>query len=280
MTAQRIDGTALGATILDEVKEEMKRLGTPPGLAVVLVGNDPASHLYVSLKEKSAKDLGMHFERWQLPENIDEDTLLVKVESLNRDPQIHGILVQLPLPTHLDTNNVIRTLRPEKDVDGFHPKNIDALLHGKPLVVPGLAVGILWLIETTGVPLQGKTAVILANSKIFSTPVKRLLQEKGVRVQTRTAATLTMPSTTLTSADILITALGKPHAVLPKHVKEGAIVIDVGTTRVNGKLVGDVHPDVKQKAGWLTPVPGGVGPVTVAMLLKNTVAAAKRQTLG
>lgn len=275
--AQLLNGKAIAATIVSELKEEIKRLGIRPGLAVLLVGDDGASHMYVALKEKAAAAAGMHFEKILLPKNIEEELVLAKIDELNRKPDIHGIVVQLPLPPQLNENHITQAMFPEKDADGFHPKNIELLLAGTPRVVPNLLQGILRLIETTGVSLAEKTAVILSNSNVFTTPLAKLLADKGLLVTTIIAPAIKNNESQIANHDIIITALGRPHAITKDMIQEGAIVIDVGTTRVDGKILGDVHPNVSEKAGWLTPVPGGVGPLTVAYLLKNVVEAAKRK---
>lgn len=268
-----LDGKELAAKIRNELKEEVKRLGIQPGLAVLLVGDDPASHTYVRLKEKAAEEIGIHFEKILLPKNIDEELVLVKIDQLNRRSDIHGILVQLPLPEQLHEDHVTSAIFPEKDADGFHPQNIAALLDGKPHIVPGLAQGILHLLDATKEPLAGKHAVILANSDVFAMPLKKLLTDRGVIVETIIGQ---LSHVNCHMSDIIISALGKPHTITKEMLKDGAIVIDVGTTKVNGKILGDVHPNVAEKAKWLTPVPGGVGPMTVAMLLKNVVEATRR----
>lgn len=291
MPAQLLNGKALALHIRSELKEEIKRLGTTPGLAVLLIGDDPASHMYVRLKEKAAAEVGIHFEKILLPQNIEEELVLAKIDTLNRRQDIHGIVVQLPLPPHLHEDRVTQEIFPEKDADGFHPKNIELLMAGPvrgregsqrtstsngagtPRVVPNVMQGILRLIDATGVSPSGKRAAILANSDVFATPLAKLLVDRGVvadyRLQIRDYSIVK-------KADILIVALGKPHAITNDMIKDGAMIIDVGTTRVDGKILGDVHPNVSEKAGWLTPVPGGVGPLTVAYLLKNVVALTKK----
>ncbi len=276
MPAHLINGKALAEATLDDARTRVRRLTRVPGLGIILVGNDPASVLYVALKERAGKAIGVHVEVVRLPQTMDEATLLVKLDEFNRRVDIDGIIVQLPLPPYLSADTIIGHIRPEKDVDGFHPENIAALVHGTPRIIPGLPAGILRLIDTTGTDLMKKNVVILANSEVFTAPLRALLTARGASVVTRTKAALRRPSATLRDADILITALGAPHAVLPTHVKNGAIIIDVGTTRVNGKLLGDVHPDVAAVASWMTPVPGGVGPMTVAMLLANVVSVAEK----
>lgn len=272
-----IDGKALALKIREQIKAEIKRLGIQPGLAVVLIGDDLASHTYVALKEKAAAEIGIHFEKIILPKNIDEELVLAKIDQLNHREDIHGILVQLPLPPNLNEDRITQAIVPEKDADGFHPKNIELLFAGTPRIIPSLIQGILDLITSTQVPLIGKHATILANSDIFAKPLAKLLAYRGAIVKNSIGKVTRYPLP-VTSYDIIITALGKPHSITKDMVKEGAIVIDVGTTRVGEKILGDVHPNVAEKAGWLTPVPGGVGPMTVAYLLKNVVAIASRTT--
>ena len=279
MSAQLIDGKKLAANIHSELKEDIKRLGITPGLAVLLVGDDPASHTYVRLKEKAASEIGIHFEKILLPQNIEEELVLAKIDALNRRSDIHGIVVQMPLPAHLNEDRVAQEIFPEKDADGFHPKNIKLLMAGTPRVVPNLLQAILYLIESTRMPLvmtRGilvKNAVILANSTIIARPLVKLLKDHAIAARYK----LQIPNDkTMQETDILIVALGKPHRITKNMVKDGGIVIDVGTTRVDGKIVGDVHPNVAEKAKWLTPVPGGIGPLTVAYLLKNVVELAKQ----
>lgn len=275
---QLLDGKSLAAVIRSEIQKDIQKLGIIPGLAVVLVGSDSASQLYVGLKEKAAAEVGIHFERHVLPQNVDQDLLLMKIEDLNADPAIHGILVQLPLPAHLDEDETILAIRPEKDVDGFHPKNIELLLAGTPRFIPSLIRGILALLDQTQIQLQGLSATIMSNSNVFASPLQYILQKRGMNVFLQTANILAASNvTTLSESDIIISVLGIPHGIRAPHVKEGAALVDVGTTRMGNETVGDVHPDAAAKASWVTPVPGGVGPMTVAMLLWNTVEATKLQ---
>ncbi len=271
MSAQLLDGKALATKIRSKLTEEIKRLGTTPGLAVVLIGDDPASHTYVALKEKAAKEIGIHFEKILLPQNIDEELVLVKIDELNRRKDIHGIIVQVPLPPRLNEDRITQSIFPEKDADGFHPKNIELLVASAPRVVPNLMQAILRLLAATGTPLDGKKATILANSDTFAKPLAKLLTDRNMNVEIVIGQ---LSNVNYQMSDILITALGKPHAITKDMVKENAIVIDVGTTRVDKKIVGDAHPNVAEKASWLTPVPGGVGPLTVAYLLQNVVTLA------
>jgi methylenetetrahydrofolate dehydrogenase (NADP+) / methenyltetrahydrofolate cyclohydrolase len=277
MSAELIDGRAIARAIRANVAMDVAHMKTPPGLAAILVGDDPASALYVRLKEKAARGAGIHFECRKLPTTIDEETLHVQIESLNRRADIHGILVQLPLPKHIRTNRIMQAITPKKDVDGFHPENIDLLLAGTPRIIPVLPSAIMELITSTGETLEGKSAVILANSTIFAAPLQYLLEQSGMHARRFSKSVVQKTSSHPSRADILITALGIADIVRPEHVKKGAIVIDVGTTQMDDGVTGDVHIDVMKKAGWLTPVPGGVGPVTVALLLANTVHATTLQ---
>ncbi|MDO8581420.1 MAG: tetrahydrofolate dehydrogenase/cyclohydrolase catalytic domain-containing protein [bacterium] len=269
-----LDGKSLALQIRTELKEEIKQLGITPGFAVLLIGDDPASQMYVSLKEKASAEIGIHFEKILLPQNIEEELVLAKIDELNRRKDIHGILVQLPLPPHLNEDRITQEIFPEKDGDGFHPKNIELLMAGNPRVIPNLIQGIIHLLQATGVSLTEKKTALLANSDIFAKPLAKILADHGMAVQSFIAQKIDKQK--ILTCDIIISVLGRPHAITKNMVKKGAIVIDVGTTRVDGKILGDVHPNVSEKASWLTPVPGGVGPLTVAYLLKNVVEAAKR----
>lgn len=277
MTAQLLDGRSLAADIRTQIKQEIKTLGITPGLAALLVGSDPASHLYVNLKEKACHEVGIHFEKYLFFATEPQDKIIAKIEELNKRSDIHGILVQLPLPSQFHEDVVIRAINPQKDVDGFHPQNLQALTEGHPTVIPGVALGIFELIKAAHQPLPGKRAVLLVNSNTFALPIAHLLEKSGMHVTTVVApADLESISPKLASADILISAIGRPHAITEEMIKSNNLVIDVGTNRLpDGTLAGDIHPAANQKAGFITPVPGGVGPMTVAMLLKNVVELAK-----
>ncbi|OGL88467.1 hypothetical protein A3H75_01125 [Candidatus Uhrbacteria bacterium RIFCSPLOWO2_02_FULL_51_9] len=290
MPANILDGRAIAAAIRDKVKEKIKTSGITPGLAVVLVGGNPASHTYVELKERACQDVGIHFEKYLFTETEPQERVITRIQELNARHDIHAILVQLPLPNSFDENAVIRTMDHRKDVDGFHPANITAVLQGggyHPL--PVLIKAIMRLIEETRVPLAGKSATILGNSDVFMKPLGAVLARAGMTVEWTTPPNPPSPKASedyfseqmlekIKNADVLVVAVGKPWAITPDLVKSGAIVIDVGTTRdpETGQLHGDVHPDVANIAAWITPVPGGVGPVTVAMLLENTIILAER----
>ncbi len=278
MPAKIIDGKAVAEKIMERTARQRAELGFVPGLAAILVGDDPASHLYVGLKEKACARLNIHFEKFILPADTPEGAVLKTIGELNGRPDIDAILVQLPLPDRFNEDRVIAAMDPAKDVDGFHPENLALLLQGQPRLVPGLAAGILELIESTGVPLNDKTAAVVANSQAFYRPLARVLTDIGVRPAFHGPDEPGLAQTT-GQADLLVVALGRPGAIAGAMLKNGAVVIDVGTNRINGKVVGDVdRQSAAAVAGHLTPVPGGVGPVTVAMLMANTItlAAARR----
>lgn len=267
MSATLLDGKTLAASIRQEVKEEIASAGLKPGLAVILVGDDPASHLYVSLKEKAAIEVGIVVYRFDYPATTDERAIVEKIRELNVDAKVNGILVQLPLPEAMNPNMVIAAIDPAKDVDGFHPKNTTGILS------PGIA-GPLELLKKTGVELKDKHAVVVGKSAVFTQSFCDPLRVMHVRAEPTYPENLEL----MKQADILIVAVGRPAFIKTEMVKPGAIVIDIGTSKVEGKTVGDVAPEVMDIASFLTPVPGGVGPMTVAMLLKNTVELCKQQT--
>lgn len=274
-----IDGKKIAQQVRNEVKEEveeLKKKGITPGLAVVLVGENPASLVYVRQKEKACEEVGIVSYKYTLPEDTTEEKLLSVVDELNNEERIHGILVQLPLPKHLDEKRVIEKISPEKDVDGFHPLNMGRLFVGEPSFVPCTPRGVIELIERSGFEIKGKKAVIVGRSNIVGKPVAVLLLMRHATITVCHTRTKDLASETR-EADILIVAAGRPKMITGDMVKEGVIVIDVGINRVDGKLVGDVDFDsVSLKAGAITPVPGGVGPMTVAMLMKNTLEATKK----
>jgi methylenetetrahydrofolate dehydrogenase (NADP+)/methenyltetrahydrofolate cyclohydrolase len=277
MPATLMDGKALAARVRAEVASEVAALARPIGLATVLVGADPASAVYVRRKREACAEAGIESFHHELGEATSEGDLLALVERLNDDPLVTGILVQLPLPAHIDEAAVIRAIDPAKDVDGFHPMNAGLLLQGNPLLPPATPAGIMELLDEYGVELSGASAVVVGRSNIVGKPVSILLLGRHATVtichsRTRDLAQLTR------SADVLVAAVGRPAAITRDMVKPGATVIDVGINRVDAGLVGDVAPDVAEVAGLLTPVPGGVGPMTIAALLRNTVAAARHQS--
>jgi len=275
-----IDGRAIAQKIHQELKQKIQTSGLKPGLAVILVGNDPASHLYVSLKEKACAEVGIHFEKYLFFATEPEEKILSKITALNQRPDIHGIIVQLPLPSHFDTSKIIKIINPRKDADGFHPENLKLFFENKPLIIPVTTKAIITLIQSANIPLKQKQAIILANSHIFADPIKKALENQGATTEIIIfdANTPLHQYTNIPQADILVTALGQPKLITADIIKDGAIIIDVGTSRMNlgtdeqplWKTVGDIDQEnLKEKPGFITPVPGGVGPVTVATLLKN-----------
>ena len=279
MTSQIIDGKAIAQQVRTEWKvraDALKARGITPGLAVIIVGEDAASKVYVGNKVKACAEIGLHSEHIALPADTPEATLLAKIYSLNTNPKIHGILVQLPLPKHIDSNKVLQAISPGKDVDGFHPMNVGALVTGNTLFPPCTPYGAMLLLEKSGVTIEGKHAVVVGRSNIVGKPMALMLLQKNATVTICTSKTTDLARYTR-DADILVVATGKPQMITGDMIKPGAAVIDVGINRLaNGKLVGDVDFDSAKKiAGWITPVPGGVGPMTIAMLLANTVRAAE-----
>ena len=277
MTAKIIDGKAIAEKIRAELRKKVSKLKVKPGLAVVLVGDNPASQVYVGMKEKKCNEIGFYFKKIVLPENIDEEELLGKIDELNQDNKIHGMLVQLPLPKHIDEHLIIDAILPHKDADGFNPINMGNLFIGKNIIVPATPKGVIKLIESTGVELEGKHAVVVGRSNIVGKPVSILLQQKNCTVTMCHSRSKPLGKYTK-DADILVVAIGRARAITKDMVKKGAIVIDVGTNKVYDKLVGDVDFDeVKKVAGHITPVPGGVGPMTIACLLENTLECMELQ---
>lgn len=272
-----IDGKALQEKILGELKkslEEIKDYGTPC-LRVILIGNNPSSVIYVRNKTKVAKELGIDAETIHLPEDVKREEVLELLQSLNKDPKVSGILVQLPLPSHLDPDEVTLNIDPAKDVDGLHPWNMGLLFQGKPQILPCTPFGIMRMIKEVNYEIKGKRAVVIGRSNIVGKPVAQLLLMEDATVTICHSKTKDLPEITKT-ADILVVAIGKPEFVRGDMVKEGAFVIDVGINRINGKIKGDVAFDeVKEVASYITPVPGGVGPMTIAMLMYNVVQTFK-----
>ena len=275
-----IDGTKIAQDIRRSVREETlaftEKTGVVPGLAVVLAGDDPASKVYVGRKAKACAEAGFLSREYKLPADVGEAELLALIRDLNNDPQIHGILVQLPLPKHIATDKIIAAIDPSKDVDGFHPANVGRLVTGSPLFVPCTPRGIMELLARTGISLSGKDAVVVGRSNIVGKPMAFLLLAQNATVTMCHSKTKDLSAVT-SRADVLIAAIGKPRMITADMVKEGAVVIDVGVNRLeNGKLAGDVAFDeVAPKTSAITPVPGGVGPMTIAMLMKNTLDAAR-----
>lgn len=277
MTAQIISGNAISAQIKSEISEQIQTYiqqgKRAPGLAVVLVGADPASQIYVGNKRKSCEQIGIQSTSYDLPETTTQEELLALIETLNQDEMIDGILVQLPLPAHIDSSKVIEAILPSKDVDGFHPYNVGRLCQRIPTLRSCTPYGIVKLLEKTNLNVRGKHAVIVGASNIVGRPMAMELLLLGCTVTVTHRFTENLEQH-VRQADLLVVAVGKPHLVKGEWVKEGAIVIDVGINRIDGKIVGDVEFDVaSQKASYITPVPGGVGPMTVAMLMQNTLQA-------
>ncbi|MFM7009239.1 MAG: bifunctional methylenetetrahydrofolate dehydrogenase/methenyltetrahydrofolate cyclohydrolase FolD [Betaproteobacteria bacterium] len=280
MTARVIDGVKLAAIIREGVAARSAALaahGVKPGLAVVLVGSDPASQVYVRNKVTACEKAGMHSVLEQYPADMTQEALLARIETLNADPSIHGILVQLPLPKHIDSHRVIEAIAAEKDVDGFHISNAGLLMTGTPLFRPCTPYGVMKMLESEQVVLRGAVAVVVGASNIVGKPMAMLLQTAGATVTICNSKTRDLAWHTR-HADIVVVATGKPGMVTGDMIKPGAIVIDVGINRgADGKLCGDVdYASAKEVAGAITPVPGGVGPMTIAMLLVNTLEAAER----
>ncbi len=280
MTAQLIDGNALAKHWREQVARDCRVLqarGVKPGLAVLLVGDNPASQVYVRNKVKACEQAGLHSVLDQLPSDLSESDLLARVDALNRDPQIHGILVQLPLPAHINAHKVIEAIDPAKDVDGFHVASAGALMTGMPGFWPCTPHGCMKMLESINYPLSGKHAVVIGRSNIVGKPMALMLLAQNATVTICHSRTVNLKAITL-QADVIVAAVGQRNTVTADMVKPGAVVIDVGMNRNEaGKLCGDVDFEgVRQVAGHITPVPGGVGPMTIAMLLVNTLESAKR----
>lgn len=277
MVAKVISGTAVAESIKSNIAREIQKnisLGKRvPGLAVILVGSDPASQVYVNSKRKTCETLGIHSQSYDLPKETSEAELLSLIDELNKNEAIDGILVQLPLPEQIDSTKVIEAIRPDKDVDGFHPYNVGRLCQRIPTLRACTPYGVMKLLEHTQLDLYGKHAVIVGASNIVGRPMALELLLAGCTVTVTHRFTQDLPHH-IRQADILIVAVGKPEFIQGEWIKEGAVVIDVGINRVDGKLVGDVEYEIAANhAGYITPVPGGVGPMTVAMLMQNTLQA-------
>ena len=275
-----IDGKAISAAVKEAVKAEVAQLkekAITTGLAVIIVGEDPASKVYVSNKKKACEALGMISREYALPENTTEDELISLIEKLNSDKEINGILCQLPLPKHINEKKVIDSIIPEKDVDAFHPQNVGKIMIGDYDFVPCTPAGIMEMLKYENIDVSGKRCVVIGRSNIVGKPMAMLLLHKNGTVTVCHSKTENLKEI-CREADILVAAVGRANFVTADMVKEGAVVIDVGMNRVDGKLCGDVDFDsVKDKTSAITPVPGGVGPMTIAMLMKNTLTAAKKQ---
>ncbi len=278
-----IDGKAVSADVKARIKAETQALrgeGIIPGLAVIIVGEDPASKIYVASKEKACVDIGFYSEKYALPESVTQDELLNLIKKLNNDDRINGILCQLPLPPHLDEKAVINAIDPQKDVDAFHPQNVGKIMIGEYDFLPCTPAGVMELLSAYNIEITGKKCVVIGRSNIVGKPMAMLLLHKNGTVTICHSKTVNLPEI-CRSADILVAAVGKAKFVTADMVKDGAVVIDVGMNRPEGgKLCGDVDfENVAEKCSYITPVPGGVGPMTIAMLMQNTLTAAKRKAI-
>ena len=281
MAAQLIDGKALAQQVRDRLAKESAELfakkAMKPGLATILVGDDPASHVYVRNKQKACELAGIYVDDHKLSASTTQAELLALIDKKNADSKIHGILVQLPLPKHIDSKVILEAVSPLKDADGFHPYNFGRLVEGHPVFEACTPKGVIKMIESTGVPIEGKRAVVVGRSNIVGKPLALMLLQRNATVTICHSKTRDLPAV-CREAEVLLVAIGKAKFVTADMVREGAVVIDVGTNKTSeGKLCGDVDFDtVSQKVGWISPVPGGVGPMTIAMLLENTVESAKK----
>ena len=278
--ARIIDGKVISKEVRGEIAADVvafkEKYGKAPGLAVIIVGNDPASQVYVRNKKRACEEVGFYSENYELPEDTTQEQLIALVEKLNEDENIHGILVQLPLPKHLNETEVLPKIKPEKDVDAFHPYNVGKIMIGNHDLLPCTPAGVMVLLERSGVEVKGRNCVVIGRSNIVGKPMAMLLLHAHGTVTVCHSRTQDLAEI-CRGADILVASIGKPEFVTGDMVKEGAVVVDVGINRLeNGKLVGDVNfAEVEPKASYITPVPGGVGPMTITMLLKNTLTAAK-----
>ncbi len=270
MTAQLLDGKALAASIRASVRERILKSGSRPGLAVILAGDDPASKVYVRNKTRACEEAGVLSQQIDYPASVTQEELIRRISKLNADPAVHGILVQLPLPAHIDAIAVQGAISPDKDADGFHPASLGALLAGRPRFVPCTPAGVVRLVEHAGVALAGRHAVVIGRSTIVGKPLALLLLQRDMTVTICHSRTARLEEEAQ-RADLLVAAVGRAKLVTARMVKPGACVVDVGINRLaDGSLAGDVDfPAVQEVAGWITPVPGGVGPMTIAMLLEN-----------
>jgi methylenetetrahydrofolate dehydrogenase (NADP+) / methenyltetrahydrofolate cyclohydrolase len=279
MTAVRIDGRAVAEKVREQVAKDVEAFGAPVCLATILVGDDPASHIYVGRKHDAAAQAGIETRDHRFPEGTSESEVLDVLEELNADEAVDGILVQLPLPEHMDEGRVIRAIEPDKDVDGLHPLNSGRLFLGTPLHVPATPSGVMVMLAEYGVELEGREAVVIGRSELAGKPMAMLLLAENATVTICHSRTADLAAHAR-AADVLVAAVGRPGLVTPDMVKPGAAVVDIGVTRTENGIVGDVDPAVADVAGYLTPVPGGVGPMTIAMLLRNTVTAAQHRRSG
>ena len=275
---QPINGRQIARAIREEIRTEVAKLDFRPGLGVVLVGNDPASHLYVSLKEKACRQVGLDFKKALLPATATETEVLEAVAAFNADPAIQAFIVQLPLPEQIDENRIIAAMNPKKDADGFHADNLTRLADGRPRIYPVLPQAVMVLLKSTDENLNGQKALVVSNSPVFYTPLEVMLGQSGLQPKWLAADSANLESEVRTT-DVLIVAAGRPGLIDGRWLKPGAVAVDIGTNRLpDGSLVGDIDasriPD--GQSGWITPVPGGVGPMTVAMLLRNAVELARQ----
>jgi methylenetetrahydrofolate dehydrogenase (NADP+)/methenyltetrahydrofolate cyclohydrolase len=268
-----MDGAALARKVRARVADDVARWGRV-GLTTVLVGEDPASQVYIGLKHKAATEAGFEAVDHRLPESTTQAELLRLVDELNREDAVDGVLVQLPLPDHIDEHAILLAIDPVKDVDGVHPLNAGFLALGTPALVPATPRGCIALLDEYGIELQGAPTVVIGRSNIVGKPVTQLLVQRNATVTVCHSRTRDLAET-VRQAEVVVAAVGRPQLVQPDWIKEGAAVVDVGVNRTDDGLVGDVHPDAAERAGFLSPVPGGVGPMTIAMLLENTVQAAR-----
>jgi methylenetetrahydrofolate dehydrogenase (NADP+) / methenyltetrahydrofolate cyclohydrolase len=279
MTAVTIDGKAIAEKVRAQVAKDVEAFGGPVCLATILVGEDPASHIYVGWKHKAAEEAGIETRDHRLPESTPESDVLELLAELNADDAADGILVQLPLPKHMDEARVIRAIDPEKDVDGLHPLNSGRLFLGEPLHVPATPLGVMVMLAEHGIELEGKEAVVIGRSELAGKPMAMLLLAENATVTICHSRTADLAEHAR-RGDVLVAAVGRPGIVTPDMVKPGAAVVDIGVNRTENGIVGDVDPAVSEVAGYLTPVPGGVGPMTIAMLLRNTLTAAQHRSSG
>lgn len=276
---QLLDGKKLSTKIKENLKNEISefvsKTGTTPGLAVLLVGNDPASHTYVAMKAKACKDVGLYSIVHEMPDTVKEEDILSTIKMINENPKVHGLLVQLPLPKHVDATKVLEAVDPAKDVDGFHPFNLGRLVAGLDTFAPCTPLGVMELLAEYDIDVKGKDCVVVGASNIVGKPMASLLLNAGATVDICHIYTKDLKEHTK-NADMIFVGVGKPDLITADMVKEGAVVVDIGINKVGDKLVGDVSfEEVSKKCTYITPVPGGVGPMTIAMLLSNTLKAAK-----
>jgi methylenetetrahydrofolate dehydrogenase (NADP+)/methenyltetrahydrofolate cyclohydrolase len=271
---QILNGKLRSQEILDQLKKEIALTNIHPGLAVILIGDNEASRLYVSIKEKRCHEVGIDFHKYLLPTDCREKNILDTINFLNHDESVHGIVVQLPLPNKFDTEKIINSIDPKKDADGFHPENLELIQKGKTFIVPPLISSILDLINQTKENIAGKKAIVMANSETIYLPLEKALEKYGVKTEFHTAEEKNLGHKTKL-ADILIVAVGRPKFITKNMVKKNSIIIDVGTNKINSKTIGDVDPEVDKICAYRSPVPGGVGPLTVAYLLFNVLKLSK-----